>query len=133
MRLEWEDKEPVADVTAAELRRRLGRKKGGDSSFVILEREDGSYVQMIGGGVACCLEWRDTTAHRHYRAFVDPPKVPWRHESKLGQVSLQPGEYLFIEDVVEAFCAFLSGSAFPEHLKWRDVTGELAAYGIARP
>jgi hypothetical protein len=133
MRLEWADKEPVADVTAAELRRRLGRKKGGDNSFVILERDDGSYVQMIGGGVACCLEWRDTTTRRHHRAFVNPPKVPWQHESKLGQTSLQPGEYLFIEDVVEAFCAFLTGGAFPDQLKWRDVTEELAACGIARP
>jgi hypothetical protein len=133
MRLEWEDQEPVPDVTAAELRRRFGRKKGGDTNHAILERDDGSYVQMVGGGVACCLEWRDTTEHKHYRAFVDPPKVPWRDASKLGQMSLQPGEYLFVEDIVEAFCAFLSGSPFPGHLKWRDVTEELAAPGIARP
>jgi hypothetical protein len=133
VRLEWEDRETVVGITEGQLRRRLARKRGGDSRFVILEREDGSYVQMLGGGVACCLEWRDRQGHRHYRAFLDPPRVPWREPALLDRMRLSPSEFLFIEDVVDAFCAFLKGCPFPERIRWRDVTDELQAVGIAKP
>lgn len=133
MLLTWEDKEALTAITEAQLRRKLARKRGGDTSFVILERDDGAYVQMIGGGVACCLEWRDTKAHRHYRGFLDPPRVPWREPALLGQVRLSPGEFLFIEDVVEAFCAFLTDRSFPTQIHWRDVTDELQAAGVRKP
>lgn len=133
VRLVWEGKEPLENVSERRLRQRLGRKRGGDNGFVILESEDGSYVQMLGGGVACCLEWRDTAAHKHWRAFLDPPKVPWREPSTLGRMRLEPEEFLFIETVVEAFSAFLAGRPFPAEIKWRDVTAELSGYGIATP
>ncbi len=133
MRLEWEGKKPIENVTEGRLRYRLGRKRGGDTSYVILSRPDGSYVQMLGGGVACCLEWRDTVAHRHFRAFVSPSRVPWRNESMLGRLLLAPEEHLFIEDVVGVFCAFLTEQAFPAEVQWRDITEELAANGVARP
>ena len=132
MRLTWEGKPPVERPSEALVRRRLLRKRGGDTSYVILEAPDGSYVQMLGGGVACCLEWRDMTSGRHYRAYVDPPKVPWRHESKVGDMTLAPGEHLFIEDVAVAFCAFLLHQPFPSNIYWRNITEELAAYDIAR-
>jgi hypothetical protein len=133
VRIQWEAWPPNRQLSDATLRRYLGKKRGGDLSHVILERGDGSYVQMLGGGVACCLEWRDTDRHAHYRAFLDPPKVPWREPSLLDRMLLMPGEHLFVEDVVEAFCAFLAGRPFPDQIHWRDVTEELVAAGIQCP
>jgi hypothetical protein len=133
MRFERENGAPVINISERELRRLLGRKRGGDNTFAILEADDGSYVQMLGGGVACCLEWRDMNRRCHYRAFVDPPKVPWREPCLLGQVQVRPQEILFIEQIVDAFCAFLNGSAFPSEVQWRDVTEELGDHGVARP
>jgi len=133
MRFEREGKKAIQNVSEKQLRRQLGFKKGGDNTFAILEKDDGSYVQMLGGGVACCLEWRDLESRRHYRAFVEPPKVPWEKPATLGGVLLMPNENLFIDDVIEVFCAFLNGTKFPSDVQWRDVTGELAAFGVMRP
>lgn len=133
MKFVREDESPVVDISEAALRRILERKKGGDNTFAILEADDGSYVQMLGGGVACCLEWRDIKGGRHCQAFVDPPNVPWTEPSRLGSVQVNPEEILFIEQVVDVFCAFLKGESFAPDVYWRDITDELAEYGITRP
>ena len=111
MKLIWENRGTFEGLSEKQLRRKLSTRKGGEPSFVILEREDGSYVQAIGGGVACCLEWRDRDRHRHLRAFLDPPKVPWTEPAILNGVTLGPSEFLFIEDVVECFAAFQAGKS----------------------
>ena len=77
--------------------------------------------------MACCLEWRDAAVKRHFRASQTPPKVPWRVAAKLGDLLLEPGEYLFIEQVTDAFVAFLNGNPFPPYIIWRDVTAEVEA------
>jgi hypothetical protein len=133
MRFVREGKAPLAPVTPAQLRRQLGSKRGGDNTFAILEAEDGSYVQMLGGGVSCCAEWRDLRAGRHFRAFVTPKKVPWETLSRIGDMTVRPEETLFIDDVVEIFCAFLQDQPLPGNIRWRDVTDELAGAGIAPP
>jgi len=133
VRLEWEDKKAIDNVSEAQLRYRLGRKRGGDTSHVILDSGDGGYIQMLGGGVACCLEWRDAKRRRHFRAFLNPPRVPWKEPALLGSMKLSPSEFLFIEDVVESFCAFLGGRPFPAQVHWRDVTAELVAAGVEAP
>lgn len=133
MRFEREGKKPIEGVSEKQLRHQLGFKKGCDNTFAILEKEDGNYVQMIGGGVACCLEWRDIKSGKHFRAFVQPAKVPWKEPSKLGEILLSPEEYLFIDDVISVFSAFLNEKAFPDNIKWRDVTDKLADYGVLPP
>ncbi len=126
MRFEREDKKPIEPVSEKQLRRQLGYKRGGDNTFAILTASSGNYVQMLGGGVACCLEWQDFESRRHSRAYVVLPRVPWKEPTKLGSVLLKPNEFIGIDMVIEAFCAFLNGSEFPEELQWRDVTEELA-------
>ena len=49
MRLLREDESTIEPVSEQRLRSFLGRKRGGDTTFAILEDEDGSYVQMFGG------------------------------------------------------------------------------------
>ncbi|MCP4549320.1 MAG: hypothetical protein GY835_22940 [bacterium] len=133
MRFEREGKKPITTVSEAQLRRQLSYKRGGDNTYAIIEDADGSYLQMLGGGVSCCLEWRDMKRRRHYRAFLAVPRVPWKEESLLGSMSIKPEEVLAIEQVTVAFCAFLGSRILPPEIHWRDVTEELAAEGIARP
>jgi hypothetical protein len=127
MKFEREGKVPLDPVSEAQLRRQLGYKRGGDTTFAILTADDGSYVQMLGGGVSCCAERRDLVTGRHFRASVVPKRVPWDTLSRIGGVLVRPEETLFIEDVIEIFCAFLQAVPLPPHLRWRDVTDEFAA------
>jgi len=128
-----EDEEPISNISETSLRRLLEQKQGGDNTFAILEADDGSYVQMVGGGVACCVEWRDLKRGRHYRAFVEPPRVPWTAVSTLGTVQVNPEEIVFIEQVVEVFTSFMNGEVCSRDLRWRDITEELAGHGISHP
>lgn len=133
MRFEREGKKPIDPVSEKQLRRQLSLKRGGDNTFAILEDADGSYVQMFGGGVGCCLEWRDVKQHAHFRATQSPPKVPWREPSTLGTMRLSPEEFFFIEQVTEAFVAFLHGKPFPPYIVWNNVTADMVAAGVAPP
>ena len=133
MRFVREGKVPLEPVSESQLRRLLRNKRGGDNTFAILEADDGSYVQMLGGGVSCCAEWRDRHGRRHFRAFVVPKRVPWDTLSRIGDMTVRPEETLFIDDVVGLFCAFLHHQPFPPGIQWRDVTDELARAVISPP
>jgi hypothetical protein len=133
VKFEREGKKPIGDVTEKQLRHQLSLKRGGDNTFAILEAMDGSYVQMIGGGVACCLEWRDLNSRRHYRAYLKNPRVPWKEPNQLGSITLEPHEFLNIGDVTEVFSSFLLSRPFPSEILWRDITNDLAEYGIRKP
>ena len=129
---------PIENPSDRRLARELSQLRSfGPSTYACLSRDDGSYVQVAGGNVNCALEWRDTTQHRHFRAFQEPPVVPYRDGTKLifcgGHIELLRGEWFFIKDVILVFTAFLQGLPFPEHVQWRDVTEELASVGISRP
>jgi hypothetical protein len=79
---EREHKKPIENISEKQLRRQLVFKNsGGDTSFAILSAEDGSYVQMLGGGVICCLEWRDLSQKKHFRAYREKASVPWKENS----------------------------------------------------
>lgn len=125
MRFVREDQKIIEAVSEKRLRQQLGFKTGGDTRFAILEDDLGNFIQMVGGGVACCLEWKDTESGRHCRAFVDPPRVPWKAPGRLGPMMLDPNEFLDIELVTEAFCAFLNKQPFPDEICWRDVSQEI--------
>ncbi|MCB1053823.1 MAG: hypothetical protein H6510_11325 [Acidobacteria bacterium] len=115
-------------VSEKQLRRQLTFKKGGETTFAILEAENGGYVQMLGGGVACCLEWRMSLSGPHFRACQFPPKVAWNEPSKLGSIDMQPEEFFFIGQVIEVFVAFLNHKPFPDYITWKDITQELQSH-----
>ena len=68
-----------------------------------------------------------------FARFWTHPRVPWKEPALLGSMKLSPSEFLFIEDAVESFCAFLGGRPFPARVHWRDVTAELVAAGVEVP
>jgi hypothetical protein len=136
MRFERERAKSIERVSEAQLRRGLGYMHGiSGCRIAILSDEDESYVQVGGSGMTCCLEWRDMKRRRHFRAFQQPPVVPWPGITQLpvsgGNVSLRQEEYFRIMQVTEAFLAFFHHQPFPEYIQWRDVTDDLVAAGCA--
>jgi hypothetical protein len=132
MRFERDRAKPIENVSEAQLLRGLKYMHGiSKSRFAILSDADSSYVQMGGGGMTCCLEWRDLKENRHFRAFQTTPVVPWPGLTALplsaGDVLLSQNEYFRIQQVTEAFLAFYHDRPFPAFIHWRDVTDEIIA------
>lgn len=126
MRFERESKKPIDNVSEKQLRRQLSFKSSwADTTFAILDAGNGDYVQMLGGGVGCCIEWRDARTGRHYRGSQQPPKVHWKHRTQRDRLWLEPEEFFIIDQVIEAFVAYLHGRPMPEYIIWRDITDEV--------
>ena len=51
--------------------------------IAILSADHGSYVQVGGSGMTCCLEWRNMKTGQHFRAFQHPAVVPWPGVTRL--------------------------------------------------
>ena len=132
MRFEREKAKPIENVSEKQLLRGLGYMfRLSDSRIAILNAEEGSYVQVGGGCMACVLEWRDASRARHFRASQDPPVVPWPGITELrvsgGFVRLRQEEFFRMPQVQEAFLAFYHRVPFPAYIEWRDITEEVAA------
>ena len=124
----------IDPVSEAQLRRGFGYMHGiFGCRCAILTDKDGSYLQVGGRGMTCCLEWRDAARRRHFRAFQQPPVVPWPGVTRLsvmdGDISLRQEEYFRIQQVTEAFLAFFHRERLPEYVQWRDITDELVTAG----
>lgn len=137
MKFDRERAKPIEQVSEAQLRRGLGYMHGvSGCRIAILTDDDLSYVQAGGSGMTCCLEWRDMKQRKHFRAFQQPPIVPWPGVSRLpvsgGDVLLRQEEYFRIQQVTEAFLAFFHRQPFPAYIQWRDVSGELTAAGCTK-
>lgn len=130
MKFERENKKPIELITEKQLRRQLGYKDRFDTTFAILSADDHSYIQMLGGGIGCCLEWFDRATMRCKRAYGDTVLACWKDQTRLGANPMRPEDFLMIEVVTEAFVAFLNGAPFPPELHWRDITDELRAAGV---
>ena len=134
MRFERERAKPIDPVSEAQLRRGLSYMRGiSGCRIAILIDDDQSYLQVGGSGMTCCLEWRDMKRRQHFRAFQQPPVVPWPGITLLhisdGHLALRQEEYFRIQQVTDAFLAFFHHEPFPDYIQWRDITDELAARG----
>jgi hypothetical protein len=128
MILEVEKKSPVAAKGFAKIEKELRALKSyGPHSFASLNKPDGSFVQVAGGRVTCVLEMREMPSAKLWRAYMDEPRVPFEGLQTLmfggGRLEVDPGEILFIDDVVCAFKAFFLHQAFPDKIKWRNMSG----------
>jgi len=97
----------------------------GPTSFAILSKPDGSYVQVAGGRVNCLLEFRSLNSNKNMRAYLAQPKSPFTEIQTLicgaGHIQHQPDETLFIDDVIACFAAFFDGRDFPSEVFWREI------------
>ncbi|WP_241694459.1 hypothetical protein [Komagataeibacter melomenusus] len=127
-----ENKEPVKVENFSRIEKYLRSLKSyGPCSYAILENGDGSYIQVAGGRVTCVLELREKQEGRHLRAYLPIPHVCYTGEQTVmcgaGNITMQPDEILFIDDVVSAFRAFFEQTSFPSNIKWRDMSHVLDA------
>src|ERR1700752_4910665 len=103
MTFERENATPVVNVSEQQLLHGVAPLGGASNCRIaILNREDGSYIQVGGGGMTCGLEWRDGT-DRQFRAFQDSPVVPWPGVTEPhiggGVVRLRQAEFFHIGQV----------------------------------
>src|SRR4051812_16857140 len=77
MRLDAEGRSPIDNPSEREIRTLVASLRSyGPCSFASITDEQGSYLQVGGGGQSCLLEWRDVQGNRHFRASsVEKSKV----------------------------------------------------------
>lgn len=98
-------------------------------TFAILDRGDGSFLQVAGGQVSASVELHRAagraTASAH-RAFLRDPHPnytePVTKRFGAGTLVLQPDEILWVDDVVEIFRLFFDGEDAPPCVQWREIT-----------
>ena len=100
--------------------------QGTWNSFCCLNSPDGSYIQTLHGFNGYHLEWREygsvAKGYVHWRASYpggSGKKVELKKHDFVSE-----GEHrdlLHLDDVVDAFRAFHSGSGMPVWLEWRDL------------
>ena len=134
MRLETEDKEPIENVSAAQVKKAIARLKSyGSCSFASLIDRNGDYLQVAGGRVTCMLEKHDATTRRHFRAYRDEKIRTFSDGTELvfgaGRIALRADEWFTSSMIEEAFLAFLCGTDLPIAIRWREVTLEQAQAG----
>jgi hypothetical protein len=75
---------------------------------------------------------REMPSAKLWRAYMDEPRVPFEGLQTLmfggGRLEVEPGETLFIDDVVCIFRAFFLFQAFPGRIKWRDMSRLLSDF-----
>jgi hypothetical protein len=129
MRFERERAKPIEGVSERQLLRGLSFMEGlSDCRIAILSAPNGDYVQVGGSGMTCVLEKRE--GNRQFRAFQDPPVVPWPGTTVLkisgGSIGLGQDEFFSMPQIVEAFLAFYREEPLPQFISWRDITEELS-------
>ena len=131
MILHIEKKAPVTAPNEKKVRSSIKLLRSyGPSSFATLVDDDGSYVQVAGGGVTCMLEWRDIQTGKHCRAYHDTPSKVFHDGTLLvfggGSVPMEADEWFIADKVTEVFLAFLNSMKFPDGVRWRDITSVIA-------
>lgn len=126
MLLEVENKTPCSVNDFKIVEKHLKNLKSyGLHSFASLQRADGSYIQVAGGRVTCIVEWRDIRTGQHWRAWLPTPRVAYTGQQTLmfggGDMTMQPDEILFIDDVIVTFQAFFESCPFPSYIEWRNM------------
>ena len=127
MRLEAEDRSPIENVSANQVKTTIARLKSyGPCSFASLIDDDGNYIQVAGGRLTCMLEKRDAATGRHYRGCHDERSKVFEDGTELvfggGRIALRADEWFDSAKIEEAFLAFLRGDQLPEDIKWREIT-----------
>lgn len=127
--LDVEGRAPRAVTGFAQVERALrALKPYGQPTFAILDRRDGSYLQVAGGQVSATIELHRSDALDRsgtWRAFLKNPHpnytAPVTKHFGAGTLLLQPDEVLWVDDVVAVFAQFLGGEDFPDAVGWRDM------------
>lgn len=131
MRFEAEGRSIVDGVTEKQVRALISKLRShGPCSFASITAQDGSYLQVGGGGITCTLERREAASGRHFRAHSTAPNRIHPDGTILAfgkgqEIRLASDEWLTADLVADAFCCFLRQEELPATLGWREITDAL--------
>ncbi|MDW3684257.1 hypothetical protein RA280_21375 [Cupriavidus sp. CV2] len=128
MRLEVEGKAPVCGPSDAKVSKAIKSLRSyGPSSYASLTDDNGSYMQVGGGGVTCLLEKFDAEKGKRYRAYHGMPNAAYPDGTLLvfsaGNIPMKSDEWFRSDQVAEIFIAYLHRLPEPECVRWRDAPG----------
>ena len=128
MILECEGKQPLQHPNPKQTRNVISALRSyGPSSYASLTKEDGSYLQVAGGGISCLLEFYRADLRERHRAYGDVVNKACPDGTILvcgsGNISMQSDEWLRSELVADVFCAFLQDADFLAYVHWRPSPG----------
>jgi hypothetical protein len=128
MLLSCEGKPSIQNPTPSQVRKTLSLLRSyGPSSYASLTDDDGSYLQVAGGGVTCLLELYRVGTGKRLRAFGDVPNKAFPDGTLLvfraGEIPMMADEWFMADQVADVFCCFLDGREFPASVHWRSAPG----------
>jgi hypothetical protein len=128
MHLACEGKPSIPNPKPSQIQRALRSLRSyGPSSYASLTDDDGSYLQVAGGGVTCLLEQYRADTGKRLRAFGDVQKKAFPDGTLLvfraGEIPMMADEWFMADQVADAFCCFLEGREFPAGVHWRPAPG----------
>lgn len=126
MLFECEGKAAIQSPKPSQIRKALrGLRSYGPSSFASLTDVQGNYLQVAGGGVTCLLELYRADKKERMRGFGDVPNKVFPDGTllvcRVGNIPMMSDEWFMVEQVADAFCAFLEEFDLPIGIHWRPV------------
>lgn len=122
--LQLEDRAAIQNPTREEIVEALAQLHPKGPSFVILTREDGSYVQTAGAKLRLTVECREMMPQgfRHYTLGKNPPDTrPTYINCRCGPIHCQMSESMTLTDAQAIFTEFQSTGQLPDEFVRREM------------
>lgn len=115
------------NIKKTELKNCLMKINGTTNSYAVLERQDGSYIQVGGGPIEFIVEIRkylEDGDFIHYRASNrNPDSSGAKHLVISGAVvAVQSNQILFLEEVILLFNSYLNDDELSSFVDWVNIT-----------
>lgn len=128
MRLEAQKKAAIESPSDAKVRRVImSLRSYGPSSYASLTDDNGSYIQVGGGGVTCLVEKFDAVQGTRHRAYHGTPNAAFPDGTILvfsaGKIPMKSDEWFRSDQVAEIFVSYLNRLPEPEYVMWRSAPG----------
>ncbi len=128
MLFECQGKPPINTPKESQLRRSIASLRTvGRSTFASLTNTSGDYVQVLGGGVTCLLEYYDAKVGQRFRGVTGTPNIAFPDGTLLivkeNRIAMQSDEWFRTDQVADVFVSFLSQQEFPFGIQWRAAPG----------
>jgi hypothetical protein len=125
--IQLEGHPPVCVQSVEEVKAVLGKLHPKGPSFVILSRDDGSYMQTAGARLRLTVEYREilSTGFKHFTLGRKPfdPKSTCIN-CKCGPITCHQSESMTLADAESIFAEFFGNGRIPHAYMARDKTGE---------
>ena len=125
--LQMEDRPPVPRPSRDAVIDALAQLDPRGPSFVVLSRDDGSYVQTAGAKLRLTVEYRQMlpTGFRHYTLGKSPAdERPTYINCRCGPINCHMSESMTLSDAQIILTEFLASGRVPDGFVLRDRTSE---------